>query len=434
MEQRPYIEPGLLPVFRLLTAIRLGLMLFTAVVGVAQDIQVGVSGRMHWFLINCMDAPLLLLYLSWPRLQRWLKGIYLPVGILLASLGPILIQQMIALQTESTGLRDVIRAWQLLPSLMIPLIIIAWQYNFMVVLVYCLGLTVLDIVLSRLFISSVVLRLIIPLSEGHSTTLFLGLLGVLLNRMAIFIAVGFMVSRLMKTQREQQAALRQANAKLTHYATTLEHLTVSHERNRLARELHDTLAHTLSALAVQLGAVDALWDDAPDKAHVLLSQSLCTTRNGLTETRRALQDLRAAPLDDLGLTLALRALAESVTARNGLTVDVSLPKNVDSLSPPVEQCIYRVAQEALVNATQHAIPQRVIMCLEETETQVILTIKDDGQGFDLENMDQEALSDLEHHFGLRGMRERAEMIGAQLTITSEPGKGTTVRLNVRREL
>jgi len=212
------------------------------------------------------------------------------------------------------------------------------------------------------------------------------------------------------------------------YAATLEQLTTSRERNRLARELHDTLAHSLSAMAVQLEAADALWDSAPDEAHARLARSLDTTRDGLAETRRALQALRASPLDDLGLGLAIRALGESAAARNRLAVEVQTPEIDERLSPAIEQCVYRVAQEALENVTRHAAAQRVTVTLAAQGSRVILTVADDGQGFDADA----ALA--EDRFGLRGMRERAELVGGAFQVTSAPGQGTTVRLTVEDTL
>src|SRR4029078_5838718 len=109
----------------------------------------------------------------------------------------------------------------------------------------------------------------------------------------------------------------EANAKLVDYASTNEQLAVTRERNRVARDMHDTLAHTLSAVSVQLEAADSVWDSQPQQAHELLQKSLASARAGLGETRRAVRALRASPLDDLGLGLALRDLAESTADRAG---------------------------------------------------------------------------------------------------------------------
>jgi signal transduction histidine kinase len=248
------------------------------------------------------------------------------------------------------------------------------------------------------------------------------LAGALFIRTISFIVVGYMVVRLMTTQREQRRALAEANTQLAHYAAALEQLATSRERNRLARELHDTLAHSLSGIAVQLEAVKTLWENSPEDARAMLEQSLATTRSGLTETRRALQALRASPLEDLGLALAVRSLAESVAARNGLALDLEAPERLENLSPDLEQGIYRVVQEALENITQHAHARNVKVQLSQTDGHFTLTISDDGKGFQMESVD------MINQFGLQGMRERTEMLGGDLEVESQPGRGTTIRL------
>ena len=105
-------------------------------------------------------------------------------------------------------------------------------------------------------------------------------------------------------------SLREANANLTHYASTLEQLTVSRERNRLARELHDTLAHSLTAISVSLETAKAYFDIDQAKSRELLDKSLDATRLGVDETRRALKALRSSSLEDMGLGLAIQRAAE----------------------------------------------------------------------------------------------------------------------------
>jgi signal transduction histidine kinase len=253
---------------------------------------------------------------------------------------------------------------------------------------------------------------------------FMGGLTVSLIQTIIFVAVGFSVSYLMSRLKEQQQSLAEANTRLTHHASTLEHLATSRERNRVARELHDTLAHTLSGLSVQLEAVKAYWDVDPQEARSTLERSLKAAHSGLGETRRALQALRASPLDDLGLSLAVRTMVEDAAARANLALNSSVADKLPSLSPDVEQCIYRVAQEAVTNVAKHAKAKTLTVNLESTEEKVTLTVHDDGVGFDVEKRDKA------NHYGLEGMQERAQLVGGELTVTSKPGEGTTVRLVV----
>jgi signal transduction histidine kinase len=175
---------------------------------------------------------------------------------------------------------------------------------------------------------------------------------------------------------------------------------------------------------VQLEAVKSLWGVNTEEAHALLEQSLTATRSGLTETRRALRALRATPLEDLGLALALRNLAETMAERSGLGLDLHIQENFCHLSPGMEQGVYRVAQEALENTCQHARARCVKVELVESDEHLTLTIADDGRGFDPHHADAES------HFGLQGMRERAETMGGSLEVESRRGEGTTVRLKV----
>jgi signal transduction histidine kinase len=236
--------------------------------------------------------------------------------------------------------------------------------------------------------------------------------------------VGFVVSRLVAGQREQTDRLQQAYHQLAAFATTNEQLTLSRERNRLARELHDTLAHTLSAVAVQLEAITSLWENDRDKAREILALSLKLTRDGLNETRRAIQSLRAAPVEDLGLIMALSNLARSVADRNHFLLDLSLPTEIKGRSPEIEHAFYRITEEGLRNVAQHSGAQRIGVSLQENGNRLSLTVHDDGRGFDLENVDPE------QRFGLQGMKERAGSIGASFTINSAPSQGTTIQVEV----
>jgi signal transduction histidine kinase len=157
----------------------------------------------------------------------------------------------------------------------------------------------------------------------------------------------------------------------------------------------------------------------------MLDQSLTVTRSGLQETRRALKSLRASPLDDLGLAFAVSQLAHSAAERANLKLDLIVPNPTSALSPEVEQCVYRVAQEAIANVAHHANARHLSVALTCEADQVTLLIKDDGRGFDVCQGEQAG------HYGLAGMRERAALIGAHLNIESQPGNGTRLQLEVR---
>lgn len=194
------------------------------------------------------------------------------------------------------------------------------------------------------------------------------------------------------------------------------------ERNRLAREIHDTLAQDLSAIAFQLEAAEALLAQRaePERVERSVSAALDLARKGLEETRRSVLDLRAAPLEGRTLPAALAALAAGTEAPavtfEAEGADVRLP-------PAVEVGLYRIAQEALQNALRHAAATRVLLRLEASPDRVRLTIQDDGRGFAMEG-------DPASRFGLVGMRERAHLLGGSFQIESTPGAGTRVTVEV----
>ncbi len=212
------------------------------------------------------------------------------------------------------------------------------------------------------------------------------------------------------------------------YADTVEELTISRERNRMARELHDTLAHSLSAVTVQLEAIRTLWAVDPEAARTMLDSADETARLGLTEARRALQDLRASPLQDLGLPLALQELAETAARRSGAVLALDVPRQLDgSLAPAVEQGVYRIAQEALENVVRHAQASAITVSLAQEEGKIRLEIMDDGLGLEgTPGPDQELV--VPAHMGIRGMQERATLIGGKLEIGDRRGRGALVSL------
>jgi signal transduction histidine kinase len=240
----------------------------------------------------------------------------------------------------------------------------------------------------------------------------------------IFLAVGFSISFLMNRLRRQQQSLEAANTHLSHYASTLDHLATSQERNRLARELHDTLAHTLSGLSVQLETMKAYWEVDNQTARSILDKSLLSAHNGLEETRRALKALRASPLDDLGLALAISNMARESAARAKINLNLLMTDTIPALTPDIEQCVYRIAQEAVTNVINHAQAKNLLLKLEYADRKVTLEVHDDGIGFNADSIGEFG------HLGLVGMRERAQLIGGSLNITSKPGEGTAILLKV----
>ncbi|GLW67297.1 sensor histidine kinase [Actinomadura rubrobrunea] len=196
------------------------------------------------------------------------------------------------------------------------------------------------------------------------------------------------------------------------------------ERSRLSREIHDGIAQRLAGLGFHLSAAErALPDDLPETAQqIALARRLCDL--AAAETRAAIGGLRPPVLDDLGLSAALATLAREATAAR-LHVSVTVSGELeDALPDHVQTALYRIAQEAVGNCVRHASATCVDLLLEHDRDRVRLTVADDGVGFSIQ--DVFAPGRRPDSYGLRGMAERAELLGGRVSVTSRPGVGTTV--------
>ncbi len=246
-----------------------------------------------------------------------------------------------------------------------------------------------------------------------------------LMRIALLYLVPLLVSILAQRERRQHAELEAAHQRLRRYAATVEQLAVSRERNRLARELHDTLAHSLAALSVQLEALRTLLTHDPAAAEDALNGVTALARNGLEESRQAIQALRTDPLKTLGLVGALRSTLQAFQARTGVQADLSVAGQELDLTDEEAQALFRIADEALTNVERHASAQQVTVRLAFGHDRIDLVIRDDGVGFDPAVVDPD-------RYGLTGIQERAAMIGAKLKVHSRPGGGTRIWCSLER--
>lgn len=198
---------------------------------------------------------------------------------------------------------------------------------------------------------------------------------------------------------------------------------VIEERNRLAREIHDTLAQGLSAVALHLESADVLLETGVEAERVqqAVQQALKMTRANLEEARRSVLDLRAAPLEGRPLTEALEELARDRSEPDGLEVHFTEAGGSRPLPVRIETGLYRIAQEALNNVVQHAQAEHAEVQLMSTPDEVRLVISDDGRGFDPETAPR-------GRFGLVGLSERARLLGATLRLETSPGEGTRVEV------
>jgi NarL family two-component system sensor histidine kinase YdfH len=243
---------------------------------------------------------------------------------------------------------------------------------------------------------------------------------------AVFVILFvWMFQRQNEAREAAQALAREldaANRQLTDYAAEVEDLTLINERQRMARELHDTLSQGLAGLILQLEAVDShLSRGRADKAQSIVQQAMDRARTTLAEARRVIDDLRASDRDPIDLATAIQAEVDRFSAATGLPceVDVTLPLEVPTA---ISDNVLRMISEALTNVARHASASHVQLQLRSIDQLIELTVRDNGCGFDPAAIDQMG------HYGLIGLQERARALGGTLSIDSQSGRGTTLRI------
>lgn len=421
------VEPLLIPTLRLLVALPLivisvillldylwPMVTLPLVPTQASAKLVGLA-----FILAEIVTFLLLIIPGLPtKLGRW----FLPLTLFFCTLGPVAVLWVRVAEANVDGLSradvpgitifGIQGVFLTTFFLTLPLIVIAWQYSFRQVVLYALALALVDGGMALL------------VQPAGSIAILWPLFKLSLGRTVIFLTTGWLVARLVAGQRQQRLALAQANRQLAQYVLTQEQLAISRERNRLARDLHDTLAHYISGLVLELEGTRLLWETDSAEARATLDGAIRTARTGLIETRRALQDLRSTPLVDLGLIGAIRDLAESGAARNEWDLQLSLPTTPVVLPTTVDEVVYRVVQEGLTNIERHAEATVVTLSVTIENGILQLQVEDNGCGF----VPASVAGD--YHYGLAGMQERATLVGGRLEVQSGVGQGTTLRLAV----
>ncbi|MEP6989241.1 MAG: GAF domain-containing sensor histidine kinase, partial [Chloroflexota bacterium] len=215
-----------------------------------------------------------------------------------------------------------------------------------------------------------------------------------------------------------QASIAIQNARLFDRA---KQAAITAERNRLANELHDTISQTLWSVSLISERLPAIWENDEDKGRLSLVTVHQLAQNALEEMRLLLMELRPSSLIDVQLGDLIRKLADTIGKRIGLDIVVLIEKQ-DTLTSEVHFVLYRVVQEALNNIVRHAVASQVEICFNSDAGQVELTIKDDGMGFEPENISP-------GHLGLSIMKDRVQGIGGTLETTSHKGQGTLIKVN-----
>jgi signal transduction histidine kinase len=256
---------------------------------------------------------------------------------------------------------------------------------------------------------------------GSLPFIFLYSAGILF--VAAFSHITIQAERSRRRSEALLAELQDAHEQLQAYAGQAEELAVAQERNRLARELHDSVAQTLYGLTLQSEAASRkLAAGQVEQVSAYLRDFRSSAQQTLQETRLLIFELRPPILDEVGLAAALRARLDAVEGRSALRVQRDL-QEIENLPSKIETGLYRIAQEALNNVTKHAQATQITLSLARHQESVRLEIADDGLGFD---------SQAAAHggYGLQGMRERAGQLNGSFTLRSTPGQGTRVTVEI----
>ncbi len=242
-----------------------------------------------------------------------------------------------------------------------------------------------------------------------------------LGRIKEIKEVGMAFNEMVEQIRKYRAGLRQYLADITE--------TQEEERKRIARELHDDTVQSLIAIGQRIELLKGLVDD-PVEARTRLSELRVMVTGTVDSVRQFSRDLRPLALEDLGLVAAMQYLVNQLAQSEGIKVSFVVEGQANSLPTDMEVAIYRILQETLNNIKKHAQATEVSVSAEFTEKEIVLTVQDNGRGFEV----PETLTDFASSgsFGIMGLQERAELFGGSLTLQSQSYEGTTVRLVMPR--
>ncbi|HJP91625.1 MAG TPA: sensor histidine kinase [Pyrinomonadaceae bacterium] len=233
----------------------------------------------------------------------------------------------------------------------------------------------------------------------------------------VFVVV---FTRVAASERDARTELAEANQRLRDHALQVEELAKTKERNRLAREIHDSLGHYLTVVNVQIGAAQTVLDQDRARAMDHLSKAQALTQEGLAEVRHSVAALRASPTESRPLPEALAMLVEQWKAA-GLNATLAVSGILRELTPQTNLTLYRAAQEGLTNVAKHADARTVDVQLNyRDKRQVHLRVKDDGVGS----------QNSEGGFGLLGVRERVQLLNGSVRISTSPGRGFTLEVEL----
>lgn len=240
----------------------------------------------------------------------------------------------------------------------------------------------------------------------------------------LFSSMMFILLRRERESRFQAEALSReldrANEQLRSYSSKIEELAATQERNRIAREIHDTLGHCLTVVNMQLETANALIGSQPERAEAFVQKAQALTKKGLGDIRDSVASLRSSPLDGKGFEPAMRGLLDTV-ASSGLETELRVLGDTRGLETQSALALYRSVQEGLTNVRKHAKATRVILTIDyRDESKVTVSLTDDGIG----------CADMSGGFGMMGIRERMQLLDGESVVRTSPGNGLELVLGV----
>lgn len=286
----------------------------------------------------------------------------------------------------------------------------------------------------------ILLDIMMPQMDGYETcqqlkasersqdipVIFISALQEVFDKVKAFSAGG--IDYITKPFQQQEVLVRVENQlRIRRLSRQLIEQNILEERNRMAREIHDTLAQTFAGIIIHLGAAERVIAAHPEQAQAHIKTVCQLARSGLAEARRSVESLRPQLLEDGDLYSALNQIAKQMSSDTDTRTIFEVFGTAYPLPLEVENNLLRIGQEALTNAFKYAKSTDIKIHLVYETSKFILRVKDNGQGFDTESIC------FSNGFGLLGIKERAGRINAQLDINSQPGEGTEVIISINRE-
>uniref|UniRef100_UPI00293DD737 sensor histidine kinase n=1 Tax=Clostridium TaxID=1485 RepID=UPI00293DD737 len=302
------------------------------------------------------------------------------------------------------------------------------------ILFYLIGLTIDTISLKNKNIKYILLPIIFLLSthskfnrsieEGFVNLVIIIIFSVLLNYISNLHNTKKEAQRLYDKLKVSEENLIEANNKLEEYLTSIEELTILKERNRISREIHDSVGHALSTAIIQLSAMEVLASKEESKLKDMISELRSFINDSFQDVKLAVKELKSDDYDNYRGIIRIQDLCKNFEKMSGIEVKIIVSKGSWNLSTKQSTHLYRITQEILSNSLKHGNATKINVIMNFTDNDFVISFKDNGIGTDIIE---------ESGFGLKNIKERTEEVGGMVDISSKTGNGFFVKIVVPRE-